>query len=84
MAYRFIDKYKEFFGLRWLLRRLDIYPNAYYNYRKNRRASYHRKKAGDLPSDQEHLLSQQPDSRTQTYEDLSGKKRGCFKQNNSS
>ena len=56
MAYRFIDKYKEFFGLRWLLRRLDIYPNAYYNYRKNRRASYHRKKAGDLPSDQEHLL----------------------------
>ena len=44
MAYRFIDKYKEFFGLRWLLRRLDIYPNAYYTYRKNRRASYHRKK----------------------------------------
>ena len=44
MAYRFLDKYKEFFGLRWLLRRLDIYPNAYYNYRKNRRASYHRKK----------------------------------------
>ena len=24
MAYRFLDKYKEFFGLRWLLRRLDI------------------------------------------------------------
>ena len=44
MAYRFIDQYKEFFGLRWLLRHLDIYPNAYYNYRKNRKASYHRKK----------------------------------------
>lgn len=43
MAYRFIDKYKEFFGLRWLLKHLDIYPNAYYNYRKNRRASYHKK-----------------------------------------
>jgi len=44
VAYRFIDQYKEFFGLRWLLRHLDIYPNAYYNYRKNRKASYHRKK----------------------------------------
>ena len=44
MAYRFLDKYKEFFCLRWLLKCLDIYPNAYYNYRKNRKASYHRKK----------------------------------------
>ena len=30
--------------MRWSLRDLDIYPNACYNYRKNRRASYHRKK----------------------------------------
>ena len=28
------------FGLRWLLRRLNIYPNAYYNYRKHRKADY--------------------------------------------
>ena len=26
--------------MRWLLRRLNIYPNAYYNYRKHRKADY--------------------------------------------
>ena len=31
MAYRFIDEYKDLFGVRWLLRRMNIYPNAYYN-----------------------------------------------------
>ena len=39
MAYRFIDDYKDFFGVRWLLHRLDIYPNAYHNYRKHRKAA---------------------------------------------
>ena len=29
------------FGLRWLFRRLNIYPNAYYNYRKHRKADYY-------------------------------------------
>lgn len=43
-AYRFIDAYGKEFGIRWLLRRLDIYPNAYYNYRKHRKASYHAQK----------------------------------------
>ena len=38
MAYRFIDEYKDLFGVRWLLRRMNIYPNAYYNYRKHRKA----------------------------------------------
>ena len=29
-AYRFIDEYRDLFGVRWLLQRLEIYPNAYY------------------------------------------------------
>lgn len=33
------------FGLRWLLRRLKIYPNAYYNYKKSHKDHYLRKKA---------------------------------------
>lgn len=37
MAYRFIQKYSYLFGVRWLLRRLNIHPNAYYNYLKNRK-----------------------------------------------
>ena len=43
-AYRFIDEYKEQFGVRWLLRRLNIFPNAYYNYKKQRKAAYEEKK----------------------------------------
>ncbi|ASM69431.1 MULTISPECIES: IS3 family transposase [Lachnospiraceae] len=39
-AYRFIDEHKDFFGLRWLLKHFHIYPNAYYNYRKNRKKSF--------------------------------------------
>ena len=33
------------FGLRWLLRRLEICPNAYYNYRKHRKADYYAHKS---------------------------------------
>lgn len=44
MAYRFIDEYKDLFGVRWLLRRLNIYPNAYYNYTKHRKAAYEAEK----------------------------------------
>lgn len=36
-AYRFLDQHRDEFGTRWLLRRLGIYPNAYYNYRKQRK-----------------------------------------------
>ena len=36
--------HKEF-GVRWLLHRLGICPNAYYNYRKHRKADYYTKKA---------------------------------------
>lgn len=32
MVYRFIKHYSYLFGLRWLLRRLKVYPNAYYSY----------------------------------------------------
>ena len=37
-AYRFIKQHHNEFGLRWLLRRFNICPNAYYNYRKHRKA----------------------------------------------
>jgi len=35
-VYDFITAEKKTFGLRWLLRRLKVYPNAYYNYLKKR------------------------------------------------
>ena len=44
MAYRFIETHEKEFGLRWLLRRMKIYPNAYYNYLKRRKAEYCKKK----------------------------------------
>ena len=40
-----MEGYKEVFGARWLLKRLGIYPNAYYNYRKHRKADYYARKA---------------------------------------
>ncbi len=45
MAYRFLDEYKQEFGLRWLLKKLHIHPNAYYNYLRNTKASYHAQKS---------------------------------------
>lgn len=47
-AYRFIDQYSEEFGIRWLLSRLEIYPDAYYNYRKHRKADYYTQKSGGM------------------------------------
>ena len=44
-AYRFIDEHHKEFGIRWLLRRLGICPNACYNYRKHRKADYCAQKA---------------------------------------
>ncbi len=44
-AYRFLDQHRDEFGTRWLLRRLGIYPNAYYNYRKQRKAEHFVQKA---------------------------------------
>ena len=44
MAYRFIQEHHELFGIRWLLRRLNILPNAYYNYLKNKKADYYANK----------------------------------------
>ena len=44
-ADRFIEQFYDLFGLRWLLRRLHICPNAYYNYRKHRKADYDTQKA---------------------------------------
>ena len=44
MAYRFIEENHLVFGVRWLLRRLDIHPNAYYNYLKHRKSAYYARK----------------------------------------
>ena len=44
-AYRFINGYHGEFGIRWLLRRLSICPNAYYNYRKHRKSDHYAKKS---------------------------------------
>lgn len=43
-AYRFIEENHHIFGVRWLLRRLSIYPNAYYNYLKHRKVDYYSQK----------------------------------------
>ena len=40
-----MEQFHDFFGLRWLLRRLSICPNAYYNYRKHRKKDDYAKKA---------------------------------------
>ena len=39
-AYRFIQKYHNTFGVRWLLRKFGIVPNAYYNFLKNWKSGY--------------------------------------------
>ena len=38
--YRFIQNNQTEFGLRWLLRRCSIYPNAYYNFLRDRQKEY--------------------------------------------
>ena len=45
MAYRFIKKHQRHFGTRWLLKRMGIFPNTYYNYLKRTKAAYHAKKS---------------------------------------
>ena len=44
MVYRFLDQYKKVFGLRWLLRKFQLSPNAYYNYLKQRKSVYQEQK----------------------------------------
>jgi len=44
VVYRFIDQYKDTFGLRWLLRQFNISISSYYNYKKLRKAAYHNQK----------------------------------------
>ena len=41
MVYRFIDKNKEQFGLRWLCRHFKISLNCYYNYLKDTKRDYY-------------------------------------------
>ncbi len=40
MVYRFIQKNYHEFGLRWLLRKFKLSPNAYYNFKKDRKGKY--------------------------------------------
>ena len=44
MVYRFIQKNHKEFGVRWLLRKFNLSPNAYYNFLKNRKSACHTKK----------------------------------------
>lgn len=44
VVYRFLDQYKKVFGLRWLLRKFQLSPNAYYNYLKQHKAVYKERK----------------------------------------
>lgn len=46
--YRFIDKYAKRFGINWLLKRMHLSPNAYYNYRKHRKSAKEKEKASIL------------------------------------
>ena len=48
MAYRFIQENHEIFGVRWLLRRLNLLPNGYYNYLKIKKSNYYEKKEKTL------------------------------------
>ena len=41
MPQSYAPEFKKKFGLRWLLRRFNICPNAYYNYRKHRKADHY-------------------------------------------
>jgi len=43
-AYQFIDQHHQEFGTRWLLRRMGIYLNAYYHYRRNWKPGYRTQK----------------------------------------
>jgi transposase InsO family protein len=44
VVYRFIDDNKKVFGLRWLCRKFNLSTNAYYNYKKNKKDNYYKKK----------------------------------------
>src|ERR1700744_5976996 len=44
MVYRFIQNNHKEFGMRWLLRKFNLSPNAYYNFLKNKKAKYRQQK----------------------------------------
>jgi putative transposase len=45
MVYRFIQNNHPEFGIRWLLRKFKLSPNAYYNFKKNKKSKYRRKRS---------------------------------------
>lgn len=44
MVYRFIQQYKDEFGVRWLCRYFGFCPNAYYNYLKGKKHDYYQQR----------------------------------------
>ncbi|MCS1350873.1 IS3 family transposase [Mechercharimyces sp. CAU 1602] len=46
--YSFIEEHAFEYGVRWLLKRFQLSPHAYYNNRKQRKASYYRRKEAVL------------------------------------
>ncbi len=44
MVYQFIQGNMKEFGLRWLLTKFKLSPNAYYNFLKNRKSHYSTRK----------------------------------------
>ncbi|MCS1351508.1 IS3 family transposase [Mechercharimyces sp. CAU 1602] len=48
VMYSFIEEHAFEFGVRWLLKRFQLSPHAYYNNRKKRKASYYKRKEAVL------------------------------------
>jgi putative transposase len=44
MVYRFIKENSKYFGVRWLMSKFNLHPNAYYNFLKGRKSTYIHKK----------------------------------------
>ncbi len=44
MVYRFIDEYKEYFGIRWMCAKFGISTNCYYNYLKDKKHDYYKQR----------------------------------------
>lgn len=54
-GYRFIQTHGNEFGIRWLLNRIGIHPNAYYNYLRQTKAAYNKTQSRNLRRDKQHI-----------------------------
>lgn len=71
-AYRFTEQHHIEFGRRWFLRRLEICPNAYYNYLKRRKADCYTRKSEVQNQIKEDLPLAQGSRWLPQHESLSG------------